>query len=232
MGLMPPSGRSGCRTAARTAWSLVVPLKPLAVAKSRLAGAAGSLRPGLALAFAVDTVAAALACPAVREVLVVTDDPTAGVELRAAGAAVAPDLPAAGLNAAFEYGAEQLRRGRAGTPVAGLSADLPALRPTDLDRVLAAAAVRRRAFVADAARVGTTLLAATGAVPLAPSFGEASRRRHLASGAWEILLPDIASVRLDVDTAADLRKALALGVGPRTTAMLAAGADHFRPAKS
>jgi len=44
-------------------WTLVVPLKPLARAKSRLSDtAADGLRPGLALAFALDTVAAALGC--------------------------------------------------------------------------------------------------------------------------------------------------------------------------
>ncbi|CAM5411199.1 Phosphoenolpyruvate guanylyltransferase [Streptomyces griseoloalbus] len=56
-------------------WTLVIPLKPLALAKSRLSDtAADGLRPGLALAFAQDTVAAALACLAVRDVAVVTDD--------------------------------------------------------------------------------------------------------------------------------------------------------------
>lgn len=56
-------------------WTLVIPLKPLARAKSRLSDTAGDgLRPGLALAFAQDTVAAALACPAVGDVAVVTDD--------------------------------------------------------------------------------------------------------------------------------------------------------------
>jgi 2-phospho-L-lactate guanylyltransferase len=50
---------------------VVVPLKPLARAKSRLADtAADGLRPGLALAFAQDTVAAALACAVVRDVAV------------------------------------------------------------------------------------------------------------------------------------------------------------------
>ena len=37
-------------------WSLVLPLKPLAVAKSRLGPYAGELRGELALAFALDTV--------------------------------------------------------------------------------------------------------------------------------------------------------------------------------
>src|SRR5690606_22678568 len=56
-------------------WTLVVPLKPLAQAKSRLSDTADDgLRPGLALAFAQDTVAAALACPPVRDVVVVTND--------------------------------------------------------------------------------------------------------------------------------------------------------------
>ncbi|SCE41071.1 2-phospho-L-lactate guanylyltransferase, partial [Streptomyces sp. IgraMP-1] len=42
-------------------WSLVVPLKPLVLAKSRLAPALdGAARARLALAFAQDTVAAAL----------------------------------------------------------------------------------------------------------------------------------------------------------------------------
>lgn len=55
-------------------WTLVVPVKALARAKSRLSDTADDgLRPGLALAFAQDTVAAALACPAVADVAVVTD---------------------------------------------------------------------------------------------------------------------------------------------------------------
>ncbi|NEC03808.1 2-phospho-L-lactate guanylyltransferase, partial [Streptomyces sp. SID7909] len=73
-------------------WSLVVPLKPLARAKSRLAPASGALlRPRLALAFARDTVAAALSCPDVADVVVVTDDTAAGAALAALGALVVPD---------------------------------------------------------------------------------------------------------------------------------------------
>lgn len=77
-------------------WTLVIPLKPLARAKSRLSDtAADGLRPGLALAFAQDTVAAALACPAVRDVAVVTDDALAGRELAALGARIVADEPGA-----------------------------------------------------------------------------------------------------------------------------------------
>ncbi|WP_254712160.1 2-phospho-L-lactate guanylyltransferase [Streptomyces sp. TRM64462] len=198
-------------------WSLVVPLKPLALAKSRLAGAfPAPQRQRLALAFAQDTVAAALACGAVRDVVVVTDDGAAAVVLRALGARVVPDRPAAGLNAALAYGAETVRARRPGAPVAALNADLPALRPAELGRVLAVAGRFPRAFLADAADIGTTFLSAAPGIELRPAFGGASRLRHLSSGAVEIRLGGVGSVRRDVDTADDLREALALGVGPCT----------------
>lgn len=122
-------------------WTLVIPLKPLALAKSRLADTADDeLRPGLALAFAEDTVAAALASPAVRDVAVVTDDALAGRVLAALGARIVPDEPRGGLNAALAHGAAAVRAFRPDSPLAALNADLPALRPPELARVLDAAA--------------------------------------------------------------------------------------------
>lgn len=202
-------------------WTLVVPLKPLSAAKSRLAEAVGPVRPGLALAFAQDTVAAALACEAVRNVTVVTDDPLAGSVLAALGARVEADSPAAGLNAALRHGADAVLRRHPAAAVAALNADLPALRPLELAAVLRAAARSPgRSFLADAAGIGTTLLAATAGTALAPAFGGPSRARHRASGAHEIALPDVDSVRRDVDTGEDLAAALLLGVGPHTRALL------------
>ncbi|MBH5337195.1 2-phospho-L-lactate guanylyltransferase [Streptomyces pactum] len=207
-------------------WTVVVPLKPLSRAKSRLdGGVPEGWRPDLALAFAQDTVAAALACHAVAGVVVVTDDPRAGRELSALGARVLPDVPrppADGLNAALAHGARAVRAGRPDAAVAALGADLPALRPAELGRVLGAAAEAGRAFLADAAGIGTTLLAAGPAAELAPAFGGASRARHRASGARELELPGVECVRQDVDTVQDLRAALRLGVGPHTSALLAA----------
>ncbi|MFI9252688.1 2-phospho-L-lactate guanylyltransferase [Streptomyces sp. NPDC053069] len=203
-------------------WSLVIPLKPLARAKSRLADtAADAVRPGLALAFAQDTVAAALACPAVADVAVVTDDELAARELAALGARIVPDAPASGLNTALTHGATAVREIRPRTPVAALNADLPALRPTELAVVLGAAAEFSRAFLADAARLGTTLLAAGPDRELRPEFGIDSRARHRESGAEELRLAGVDSVRQDVDTGDDLRAALALGVGPYTAAVSA-----------
>lgn len=227
----PPSESPAVPPAA--AWALVLPLKPLAFAKSRLADSAGALRPGLALAFAQDTVAAAVHCPLVGGVTVVTDDPEASVALRALGASVIPDVPHGGLNAALGHGAAHSRSVRPEAPVAALSADLPALRPEELTRVLTAAASSGsdRAFLADAAGVGTTLLAARAGVALQPGFGGASRARHRASGAIEITVPDVDSVRRDVDTGEDLRQALGLGVGRHTAAAIS-GLHPLRPAAS
>ncbi|OIJ65962.1 2-phospho-L-lactate guanylyltransferase [Streptomyces mangrovisoli] len=203
-------------------WTLVIPLKPLARAKSRLADTAGDgLRPGLALAFAQDTVAAVLACAAVRDVAVVTDDVLAGRELAALGARIVPDTPASGLNAALAHAAGVVRATRPDGPVAALNADLPALRPGELARVLDAAAEFPRAFLADAAGIGTTLLTAAAGRELAPEFGAGSRAAHRAGGAVELPLSAVDSVRQDVDTGEDLRAALALGVGPRTAAAAA-----------
>ncbi|MCX5331107.1 MULTISPECIES: 2-phospho-L-lactate guanylyltransferase [unclassified Streptomyces] len=203
-------------------WILVIPLKPLARAKSRLSDtAADELRPGLALAFAQDTVAAALASPAVGDVAVVTDDARATRELIALGARVIPDEPRAGLNAALAHGAATVRAWHPESAVAALNADLPALRPLELARVLDAAAEFPRAFLPDAAAIGTTLLAAGKGHELRPAFGTDSRARHRASGAVELCLTEVDSVRQDVDTGEDLRVALALGVGPRTATVSA-----------
>lgn len=203
-------------------WTVVVPLKALARAKSRLSDtAADGLRPGLALAFAQDTVAAVLACAAVRDAAVVTDDRLAARELAVLGARIVADEPGDGLNAALTHAEAVVRQRGSGGALAALNADLPALRPAELARVLDAAAAFPRAFLPDAAGTGTTLLAAAPGRALGPAFGPDSRVRHRASGARELALDAVDSARQDVDTGDDLRAALALGVGPRTAAVAA-----------
>ena len=205
--------------AAAPCWGAVVPVKHLDVAKSRLAAYGDAARRALALAFAADVVAAALECSAVARVLVVTDDASAATALTELGAEVVPDDPDAGLNPALDHGADLLRARDPRLGVVTLSADLPALRPADLAQVLAAVPAGGRAFVADSAGTGTTLLAAAAPAALAPGFGAGSRRRHLESGAVE--LAGTAALRRDVDTPEDLAAALVLGVGRRTAAAAA-----------
>jgi len=200
-------------------WTLVIPVKRTAIAKSRLAAAYPQHRPELARSFAVDTTAAALASPLVRAVLVVTDDPGVAADVTAVGARVVPDLPGAGLNEALEHGAAAAATEFPESGVAALSADLPALRPAELTLALAAA-VDQRNFVIDLPGSGTTMLTAAPGVSLDPRFGVGSALAHQASGALPITLADIISVRRDVDTAADLAHAVQLGVGPETAEVM------------
>jgi 2-phospho-L-lactate/phosphoenolpyruvate guanylyltransferase len=244
--------------AARFGWTVLLPVKVLARAKSRLAVLAGPRRCELALALASDTVSAVVGCPEVARVIVITSDRIAGPRLAALGAIVVADIADGGqdagldgpggpgplsgadmlsqerLNAALRHGAAIAARRWPGTGLAALTADLPALRPTELAAALRAAAaatrsgaagvdgtnaVARSAFVPDAAGVGTTLYAVPPGGDFRPAFGGASRMRHAARGAIELALDDAPGIRQDVDTPADLRAALALGTGHRTTAV-------------
>lgn len=200
-------------------WSLVIPVKTLVAAKTRLAAATGPHRTRLAVAVACDTVAAALSCPLVSWVIVVTADPAAAGPLRALGADVVPD-PDRGLNTALRTGAAHAVRLAPDGPVGALQADLPALRPHELATVLDAAAEFDQSFVPDALDVGTTFYGVRPAVPFTPRFGGESRAKHLAGGAKELCLDGIESVRRDVDTPDDLRAAIALGLGGHTAAVV------------
>jgi 2-phospho-L-lactate/phosphoenolpyruvate guanylyltransferase len=201
-------------------WSLVVPVKVLAQAKSRLSGLAGQLRAELALAMAADTIAAAAAARSVAAILVVTDDVAVSDIAAGLGAIVLPDLPAAGMNAALGYGAAYSLANWPDRGRAALAGDLPALRSTELDAAFAAAG-NRSAFVPDADGTGTTLYAAGPGADFRPEFGMASRDRHVAGGAFELDLGELApGLQRDVDTVHDLREAAVIGLGPRTLAVL------------
>lgn len=204
---------------------MVVPVKRLDVAKTRLY-APGRPRPdheALALALATDTVAAALGTDTVDRVVVVTDDPGAARTVRDLGALVVADEPDAGLNAALAHGAAQARLRSPWDGVAVLSADLPALRPAELAAALDAAGRHPRSYVADAAGSGTTLLAALPGTALDPRFGAGSAGKHAGSGAVA-LAGGWTGLRRDVDTPADLAEAARLGLGPATHAWTAAHA--------
>jgi 2-phospho-L-lactate guanylyltransferase len=209
-------------------WTVIIPVKRLTVAKSRLRGSLpGVDHDALVLAMAMDTVAAALASPVVGRVVVVTGDVMAGETARAIGAEVIADVPDAGLNPALAYAAATVRpRGGSVPGVAALAADLPALRADDLTDALRAAeavaashATPVRAYVADAAGTGTVLLAASPDAGLEPCFGADSAAAHEASGAVA-LTGTWRTLRRDVDTAADLREAGRLGLGPRTATLV------------
>lgn len=208
------------KQAADRRWTLVITTKSAAIGKSRLAPYARDLRAELARAMALDTVDAALRCALVSDLIAVTDDAESARAFESLGALVIPDEPRDGLNAALSHGAAAARLRRPSTAVAALQADLPALRPRELERALRAAGRYATAFVPDAADIGTAMYAAGPGAAFRPRFGGQSRLAHLESGAAEVRLTGIASVRQDVDTEADLHAAAELGLGPRSRLVL------------
>lgn len=218
----------------------MIPIKALPAAKSRLGDATGdaAAHARLVAAIRADTLAAVRATPTVARVVVITDRaaPTGGADSGGAAgdgptATIVGDVnlgqTQAGLNAAVREAAGYCARRWPADGLAALVGDLPALRPDELASALAAAAHHRRAYVADAAATGTTLLTSTAPIELAPSFGVGSARRHAAVAAALDAGPGL---RLDVDTAADLAAAAALGVGPATRAVLVDQSERAEPA--
>lgn len=196
---------------------VLLPVKSLEHAKSRLAPLGDACRRRLATAFALDTAGAALQTPGVAAVLAITDDSDLAGRLTRHGCRTTPDPSPGDLNAALRTAAAQAADQWPGTTPVGLCADLPAMRPTELATVLQHA--RGPAwFVPDAAARGTTIYGAPSP-RFTPRFGPSSGRDHRSDGA----VPtgeDLGSLRRDVDTPEDLALARRLGLGPCTTEVL------------
>jgi 2-phospho-L-lactate guanylyltransferase len=209
---------------------LLVPVKPLARAKTRLLGAAdgGAGAPEahsrLALALVRDTLAAAARAVSVRRLVATCSDEVVRAVLDASGVEAIADEPAAGLNAALRHGEAMLRDDTRSVAVGALQADLPALRPEELDGALRAGLDSgRRVFCSDRAGTGTTLLVAPPAQRLDPRFGPGSAAAHRAAGADE-LAGAWPGLRCDVDTVDDLAEATSIGLGRFTQEALASTA--------
>ncbi|AVM01213.1 2-phospho-L-lactate guanylyltransferase [Gordonia iterans] len=210
--------------------TVVLALKRLREAKSRLAGHTPSpqAREALVAAMFTDTVRAVQVAGAAR-IVVVSPDPE--VRRRAIGLGIdalaeAPDT--GGLNDALALGAATARPGH---DVLYLQADLPALTAASFAQARIAAHAHPVAFVADRHGTGTALLAVSAGHPFVPGFGPGSAARHRAAGAVELdpdrkRWPDL---RCDVDTLADLRAALALRPGPATVAVTGEPAGDVAP---
>lgn len=176
-------------------WTVLIPLKPLGTAKSRLRGALPGVRhEDLVLSLASSTVSAARECESVKRIVVITNVALESVE-------TVPDLHG-DLNDAIREAARLITG-----PVAVIPADLPALRAAELADALAMC--EGRSFVPDAEGTGTVLLAALKGA-LDPHFGPGSALVHERSGARR-LEGDWPTLRRDVDTAADLAAVEALG---------------------
>lgn len=205
---------------------LVVPIKMLDRAKSRLRGAVpADEHADLVLALLLDTVTAAVAAAGVHRVLVICEDDRIPAALLGTGVDCVDERGLPGLNAALSYGAELLRS--EGSTVGALQADLPALRSADLAAAIDEAA-GRRAYCADRPGDGTTLLIAARGEPLNPRFGPGSAAAHAATGAVRVGVSR-ASLRCDVDTEDDLGFAAELGLGTRTSLGFRGAGKFTRP---
>lgn len=199
---------------------LIIAVKQLAAAKTRLAALFHSAPPGtredLVLAMLVDTITAAQAVPAVGRITVVTPDHRAAEIARLHGADVLLDPTPAGhhdpLNEALRRAESAVRESTVNVGV--LQGDLPALQARELAQAVTAARANPRSLVEDRHGTGTAALFAFG-VPLDPAFGTDSARRHANSGAVA-LTRAWPGLRCDIDTPDDLAAALRLGVGTTT----------------
>ncbi len=205
-------------------WTVLVPMKALPQAKSRLLAAStdSDQHVQLVRAMRADTLAAIDAADRVARLLVVTDraddeHPGALVQSRP------------GLNAALSEGAAYARARWPGDGVAALVGDLPALRGADLDAALGEASRYARSFAADATGTGSTLLTALPGTALRPLFGASSAARHAASAARRLTASP--GLRCDVDTPADLQRAAEVGLGVQTNALQHQRAQADQPAR-
>jgi 2-phospho-L-lactate/phosphoenolpyruvate guanylyltransferase len=214
------AGMSGTSASASTPVELIVAIKRLSAAKTRLMPMFDALvhgaREELVLAMLVDTITAASAVPAVRAITVVTPDDVAADAARSHGAQVLMDPTPLGhvdpLNTALRTAESAIRSHTSN--VAVLQGDLPAMQSRELAQALSAARAAPRSFVSDRHGTGTAALFAFN-VRLDPHFGPNSARRHADSGAIELTRP-WPGLRCDIDTQDDLAAALRLGVGIAT----------------
>jgi 2-phospho-L-lactate/phosphoenolpyruvate guanylyltransferase len=194
----------------------VIPVKPLALALGRLAGAlAAPARRALQAAMLEDVLGACAGAAALGRVLVVTCDPAAAALARAGGARVVADhAPPRGMNAAIVRG---LRAAEAAGCAAALvlTADLPLATAADLDALAAAAPPGPGVTIAPSRDgTGTNAMLLRPLYALRPQLGPGSLARH-AGAAARAGLPLVRVARprlaLDLDTPADLAAFCAAG---------------------
>jgi 2-phospho-L-lactate guanylyltransferase len=199
-------------------WTIVVPLKALPAAKSRLQDASPDPQAHAALVDAIRTDTLTVAATAGRILLALDQEPAPVARPASAGpegARIVQRRP--GLNAALTEAAAYAQARWPADGIVALVGDLPAMRPDELRSALELAAGHQRGFVKDASGTGTTVLTALPGVELRPRFGPSSADRHAVIATSLAAGPGL---RLDVDTAADLTAARKLGLGPATTAVL------------
>ncbi len=185
----------------------IVPVKRVAVAKSRLEPAISEERRGPLLeAMLADVLEAIAAARAIERTIVVTGDPGAEAVAAAAGAEVLTDPDDAGHPEATLLGIARAAELGAGCVVL-LPVDCPMLDPKDLDSLLTAVPERYVAIVPDRHGSGTNALVLAPPDAIRPAFGEGSCERHIAAARGAgipFCVEEVRSLALDLDTPADI----------------------------
>src|SRR6202522_1762467 len=186
----------------------VLPVKRLAAAKQRLAGALGEVREEFAYLLACRTLDVLQSIGMFAGVIVVTPDPRVAAAARARGAAVVDDDDCS-LNQACVLGLGSAAT-RGATLAVILPCDLATLTAEGLERLVHGFLGLRRTkggaigLVRCKEGTGTNLVLVEPAASFEPSFGSGSFSRHLrdsGSSAFEFREP---TVSFDVDTPEDL----------------------------
>ncbi|MEO8851570.1 MAG: 2-phospho-L-lactate guanylyltransferase [Allobranchiibius sp.] len=213
--------------AGSSAWRVVVPIKDRARSKTRLRTPSGVSRAELALAIALDTLAALYEVVPPDQVFVVTDDDEVSWFVSRSGGAPVRD-PGRGLNPAIAAGIDAatpngVTAERVSAPGAVLLGDLPSLTPEELVAGLRICAVAESSVIPDHDGSGTVLLTHHDLRCITPRFGAGSAARHAQSA--QLMTPALPRLRTDVDTESSLAQAVSLGVGEYTAAVLGIAAS-------
>lgn len=202
--------------------TVIVPIKPWALAKSRLHVPA-PVREQLSRGFALDVLDVIADTPHVGHLIVVTTE----IEIRSLGrrrgATVLSDrsmMSANSLNDAVLHARSWSMARRPSSPAVVVPSDLPALTVAALSGALEMMFAYARSFVPDSAGTGTTMLSARRPADLSPVYGPQSARSHTLAGHRAVPEVDVRA-RHDVDTAQDLTKAGLLGLRPHTSDVVA-----------
>lgn len=213
-------------------------MKPFEQAKSRLRSAVAddprlAPVPELAKAFFLDVLSALHESPAVDDVIVVGTTPELAAQARRGNAMFVDESSTSAddanawsdLNAAVAAGFD-VGRDRLGADfVVSVAGDLASLRSESITTLIQTMLTHdgggpQAGFVSDWSGHGTAVLGLTRESEIYPMFGNDSAANHRLSGAVDITAYAAVDVRLDVDTLADLQRAVDIGVGPHTSALL------------
>lgn len=159
----------------------LLPAKPLAIAKTRLASLlADAERARIATAMFTDVLRALATARGVDGVVVVTADPTLAAHARRGGAIVVDEGTPRGLNGAVALGTDAAVRLGARTVLVALS-DVPLVQAADVDDLLQRAPGHGALVVPSKEGTGTNAMLRRPPTIFAPCFGGRSLERHVTA---------------------------------------------------